>query len=74
MLSCAVKQFICEATMPDLEVADALLPIKEKLDSIIARLEKIRGSGSTRWESLGPFQDELRAIDELYVDEKVRRG
>lgn len=24
-----------------------------------------------RWESLGPFQDELRAVDELYVDEKV---
>lgn len=40
--------------MPDVDVADALIPTKEKLESIIARLEKIKSSGSVRYGKKRP--------------------
>jgi hypothetical protein len=62
---------VAEGNMPELEVAGALEPIKEKLESIMSRLEKIKDSGSVFYRDLQPFQDELREVDEQYVDEKV---
>lgn len=52
------------------QVAPELAPIKTKLEGIIGELKQLQSSGTPTQAQLSPVHDQLRSVDEMYVDEK----
>ncbi|DBA89968.1 hypothetical protein WJX79_010114 [Trebouxia sp. C0005] len=56
--------------MSDDQVAPELKPIKTKLEGILGELKQLQATGTPTQAQLSPVHEQLRSIDEMYVDEK----
>jgi hypothetical protein len=53
--------------MPAVDVAEALLPIKEKLESIVSRINKLKKKESVRYSQLSALQVGVKCIIEPWL-------